>query len=71
MAAEFNPAFATAEETAGAIREGKISASELLDLTFQRIDLDRAKINAVVWQFRERAAARAHEADEASAKCVS
>jgi amidase len=71
MAAEFNPAFATAEETAGAIRGGKISTSELLDLTLQRIDRHNAKINAVVWQFRERAAARAHEADEASAKGAS
>ncbi|HEY6341049.1 MAG TPA: amidase [Bryobacteraceae bacterium] len=71
MAAEFNPAFATAEETAGEIRGGKISASELLDLTFQRIDLHNASVNAVIWQFRERAAARAHEADEAWAKGAS
>ena len=64
---DFEPAFATAEETAGAIRGKKISASELLDLTFRRVDLHNPKINAIVWQFREQAMARARQADEALA----
>jgi Asp-tRNA(Asn)/Glu-tRNA(Gln) amidotransferase A subunit family amidase len=36
--ADFNPSFATAAETADAVRRKQISASELLDMTFHRID---------------------------------
>lgn len=70
MATGFESVYATAEETASAIRGMEISASDLLDVVLHRIDLQNPKINAVIWQFRERAAARACEADEALAKGV-
>jgi amidase len=70
MAVEFDSAYATAAETASAIRGKKVSARELLDVILRRIDVHNPKINAVVWQFRERAAARAGEADKALAKGV-
>src|SRR6266852_8610111 len=65
---DFKPAFSTAEESASVIRGKKISASELLDLTFRRVDLHNPRINAIIWQFREQATARAREADETLAK---
>jgi amidase len=64
----FNPAFGTAVETAAAIRRKQISARELLDITFQRINRHNPKLNAIIWQFREQAQARAKEADEALAR---
>jgi amidase len=67
-AATFSPAFATAAEMADAIRGKAISASELLSLTFQRIDLHNPKLNAIVWQDRQQAMARANEADAALAR---
>jgi len=63
----FNPAFATASETADALRKKEISASELMTLTFQRIDLHNPTLNAIVWQDREQAMERAKQADEALA----
>jgi amidase len=68
QARDFEPAFATAVETAGAIRAKGISAAELLDITFRRVDVHNPKINAIVWQFRDQAMARARQADEALAK---
>src|SRR4029450_37547 len=59
----FETAFATAAETADAVRTKKISASELLQLTFDRIDRHNPQLNAIVWQDRERAMTRAREAD--------
>jgi amidase len=59
-----NPAFATAVESADAILGRRISATELLNLTFRRVDLHNPKINAIIWQFREQAMARARQADE-------
>ena len=64
----FKPAFATAAESADAIRTKKISAAELTDLTFRRVDRHNPKINAIIWQFREEAMERARQADEALAK---
>src|SRR5258706_14511491 len=61
-------AFATAGQMADAVRTRKIAAAELLALTFQRIDLDNPPINAVVWEAREQAMARARQADEAMAQ---
>src|ERR1700676_3080683 len=63
-ARDFEPAFATEKESTDAIRGKKISTSELVDLTFRRVDLHNPKINAIVWQFREQAMARARQADE-------
>ena len=64
---DFNPAFATAAETAEAIHGKRISAAELLDATFRRVDLHNAKINAIVLQCREQAVKRACQADESLA----
>src|SRR5262245_19471988 len=58
-------AFATAAETAEAIGTKKISARELLRATFDRIDRHNSTLNAIVWQDRRRAMARAAELDEA------
>ena len=68
MSRDFKPAFATAVESAEAILSNKISAAELLNLTFRRVDLYNPTINAIVWQVRERAIARAQQADEALAQ---
>src|SRR5258706_14276524 len=65
---DFKPAFATALESAEAIRAKRISATELLNFTFRRVELHNPKINAIVWQFREQAMARARQADEMTAK---
>jgi amidase len=67
-ASDFRPAFATAADTAEAVRTKRISASELMDLTFQRIDRHNPKVNAIIWQNREQAMARAKQADEALAR---
>jgi amidase len=64
----FKPDFATAQGSAEAIRLKQISASELLNATFQRIDLYNPKLNAIILEFREKATARARQADEALAK---
>ena len=53
---------------AAAIRKKTISASELVDLTFQRIDRQYRELNAIVWDVREQAMARAKEADHALAE---
>jgi amidase len=63
----FRPAYATVSDAAEAVRQKKISASELIDLTFQRIDRHNPKLNAIVWQDREAAMARAKQLDEALA----
>ena len=64
---DFNPAFATTSETAAALRGRKISARELLALTYQRIDRHNPALNAIVWQDRERAMAARQQADKALA----
>ena len=66
-ASAFEPAFATAEETAAAVRAKTISARELVRLTFDRIDRRNPQLNAIVWQDRDRAMAHALEADDALA----
>ena len=60
--------FATAAGMAAAIREKTISARELVELTFRRIDAVNPDVNAIVWDLREPALARAAEADQALAK---
>ena len=60
-------AYASAAEAGEAIRAKDISASELLDLTFQRIDRHNPALNAIVWQCRDEAVARAKAADKALA----
>ncbi len=68
QAATVRLAFATVEEMAGVIRRKEISARELLDFTFQRIDRYNPQLNAIIWQDREQAMARAKQADESLAK---
>jgi len=64
----FDPPFATAAETVAAVRTKKISARELLKIAFDRIDRHNPALNAVVWQCREQALARAKQADSALAR---
>ena len=68
MSSDFKPEFADATEAADAIRRKKTSARELVDRTHRRIDLHNPKLNAIVWQNRELAIARAKQADEALAR---
>ena len=68
VSSQFSPAYATAAEMAAAIRRKTISATELLALTFQRIDRHNSELNAIVWQGREEAMARAQGADRALVK---
>jgi amidase len=65
---QFSPAYAPAAEMAAAIRRRTISATELLALTFQRIDRHNSELNAIVWQCRDEAMARAKDADQALVK---
>jgi amidase len=61
-------AFATAAEMAAAIVNKTISARELAELTFRRIDSVNPALNAIVGDLREPALARATEADRALAE---
>ena len=63
--AAFDAAFATMAETSAALRTKKISARELLNITFQRIDRHNPSLNAIVWQCHGQALARAKQADHA------
>jgi amidase len=65
---DFKPAFATAAETANAVRNKRVSATELLNLEFQRIDSYNPRLNAIVWQDREKALACAKQADASLAE---
>jgi amidase len=61
-------AFATAAEMAAAIRKKTISATELVELMLRRIEALDPSLNAIVWDLREPALARAAEADRALAE---
>ena len=58
----------TATEIARLIRDKKVSASDTLEHFLGRVDRFNPKLNAIVWQNRERARARAKAADTALAK---
>jgi len=60
--------FDGADRLAAAVRAKQISAAELVDLTLREIDRRNPAINAIVWQFRDAAIARAKAADEALAR---
>jgi amidase len=62
--------FATAAQMVAAIRNKTISARELVEQTFRRIDAINPALNAVVWELREPAMARAADADRALAEGV-
>jgi amidase len=59
--------FATAAEMAAAVRAKYISARELVEHTFQRIDAINPTLNAIVGDLRQPALTRAAEADKALA----
>ena len=60
--------FATAAETAAAVRKKTISARELIELTFDRIEAVNPMLNAIVGDLRIPALGRAAEADRALAE---
>lgn len=60
----FDPDFDSALEAAAAIRGRRISATELMRHTFDRVKRYNPALNAIVLQFEEEAMASAHEADE-------
>ena len=62
------PAFATAGAAIEAVRAGKTSASELVQRTFDRLDRHNPRVNAIVWEDRERAIERARHADDMQAR---
>ena len=58
----------SATELAAAIRENKVSSTELVQAYYERIDQVNPKINAVVMMCRERAFSEAKAADEVLAR---
>lgn len=55
--------FKSASEMAHSLREGEITAVELLQIHFDQIDKINPAVNAIIWQDREGAIKRAHELD--------
>ena len=51
---------------AEAIRNGSVSAQQVLEQTWQEIDFWQPKLNALVWQDRERTAAQLKTLDPAA-----
>jgi len=68
MSTSFNLDMAGAQETLAALRAKQIAARELVERTFERLDKYNPIINAVVWQSRHDAMARAGRADEVLAQ---
>lgn len=64
----FDLDFGSALDAAAAIRARKVSAVELTQHTFRRIDAFDPKINSYVYQLRDQALDRARQADEALAR---
>jgi amidase len=60
--------FATAGEIAAAVRDKKVSIADVVQTTFDRIDRHNPVLNAIVWEDRGRAMARAREMDAALAR---
>src|ERR1051326_539741 len=60
--------FSSALDAAAAIRAKRISAVELTELAFRRLDRYNPRINAVILSFREPALERARLADQALAR---
>ena len=65
MKPEFDPDFGSALDAAAAIRERKISAVELTQHTFRRIDNFQPKLNSYVYELRDQALEDAKHADQA------
>jgi amidase len=60
--------FASATQAIAAMRSGRISAVELTELMYQRIEAVNPRINAIVVQMRDAAFARARQADDERAR---
>jgi amidase len=60
--------FATAGQLANAVRTKQISAAELINMTFEQVDRNNPALNAIIWEFRAQAIARARQADDALAR---
>ena len=58
----------SAAEIAALIRTRKVSAADVLEHFFARVDRFNPKLNAIIWQDRDRARKRAKAADAALAK---
>ena len=65
---DFDPDFGSALAAAAAIRARRISAVELTQHTFRRIDAFQPVLNAYVYQLRDEALAAAARADDAIAR---
>ena len=61
-------AFESATTLARMVREKQISSVELLDYYFNRVDQHNPSLNAIIWQMRDEARARAQQIDEAIAR---
>ena len=68
MKTEFDPDFGSALDAAAAIRARKISAVELAQHTWRRIDAFQPKLNAYVYQLRDQALEAAKQADQSVAR---
>jgi Amidase len=60
--------FFSALDAASAIKSKKVSSAELTQRAFERIDKYNPKLNAFVYELRDRALAEAHKADDAVAR---
>jgi amidase len=67
-ATELDRNFGSALDAAAAIAAGQVSAVELTEHTFERIDRFQPKLNAFVYQMRAEALAQARRTDEAVAR---
>src|SRR5277367_1301549 len=59
--------FQSATAIARAIRDGEISARQALEHFLERVDRLNGPLNAIIWQTRDQALARADQADAARA----
>ena len=67
----FDPSFGAAQGAVRALREGAISATELLDHVYERIGKHNSKVQAFITLNEEEARRKARLADEAWARRVS
>ena len=67
-AAAFDPAFGTVADAVAALGAKRISAVELRTETLRRVDRFNPALNAIIWECRDEAMARARLADAALAR---
>jgi amidase len=68
MKSSLTRAFATMAEAIEALRTKEVSARQLLEMVFERIDRHNPELNALVWENRDEARDRAARADESLAR---